>query len=150
MVDIDDAILATTSIDPRSSSLGESEAGPATRTLTMRNKGSSPVTYDLVARACAVDRTEHVHAGVPHGLRVGDLQRAERHRAGGRHGLGVDVTITANAGARGLSQYGGYIAFTPQGRRAGYRVPYAGLKGDYQSKPVLTPTAAPDSRCSAS
>ncbi len=35
MVDIDDAINATTAIVPGKLSLGESQAGPATRTLTL-------------------------------------------------------------------------------------------------------------------
>jgi hypothetical protein len=33
--------------------------------------------------------------------------------------------------------YGGYLVFTPQGGGALYRVPYAGLKGDYQAIQVL-------------
>jgi minor extracellular serine protease Vpr len=53
----------------------------------------------------------------------------------------VDVTITANAGLPARSVYGGYIAFTPEGGGADYRVPYAGMKGDYQSVTVLVPTA---------
>jgi hypothetical protein len=52
----------------------------------------------------------------------------------------VSVTITANAGLPDKSLYGGYIVFTPQGEGQVYRVPYAGIKGDYQSIQVLTPT----------
>ena len=37
MIDIDDAIQATTSITPSKLALGESQAGPQTRTLTIRN-----------------------------------------------------------------------------------------------------------------
>jgi hypothetical protein len=53
----------------------------------------------------------------------------------------VDVTITPNAALADRSQYGGYIVFTPQGGEAVSRVPYAGLKGDYQLIQVLVPTA---------
>ncbi len=53
----------------------------------------------------------------------------------------VDVTIAADATLPDRSIYGGYIVFTPQGRGAVYRVPFAGFKGDYQSTQVLTPTA---------
>ena len=41
MLDIDDAITATTTIVPGKLSLGESEAGPATRTLTLTNSGNA-------------------------------------------------------------------------------------------------------------
>src|SRR6185436_16425361 len=47
MVDIDDAINATTMIVPGKLSLGESQAGPATRTLTVTNSSNAGVTYDL-------------------------------------------------------------------------------------------------------
>jgi len=51
----------------------------------------------------------------------------------------VDVTITADATLPDRGLYGGYITFTPQGGGAAYRVPYAGLKGDYQTTQILTP-----------
>ena len=38
MVDIDDAILATTKVEPGNLALGESQLGPVTRTLTMRER----------------------------------------------------------------------------------------------------------------
>ena len=53
----------------------------------------------------------------------------------------VDVTISPNPGLADKSLYGGWIAFTPQGGGAAYRVPFSGFKGDYQSIVVLTPTA---------
>ena len=45
MLDIDDAIASTTTISPGKLSLGEGTGGTAT--LTLRNSGSSPVTYNL-------------------------------------------------------------------------------------------------------
>lgn len=47
MLDIDDSILATTKIEPPKLSLGEIESGAVTRTLSIENKSSNPVTYDL-------------------------------------------------------------------------------------------------------
>ena len=45
MLDIDDAIASTTTISPGKLSLGEGMGG--SRTLTLSNRGSAPVTYDL-------------------------------------------------------------------------------------------------------
>ena len=40
MLDIDDAILATTLVTPAKIATGESQAGPFTQTLTVSNLGS--------------------------------------------------------------------------------------------------------------
>ena len=59
----------------------------------------------------------------------------------GNNGVAVvDVTITAPASPN-QGQYGGYITLTPQGGGNALSVPYAGFIGDYQTVPVLTPTA---------
>ncbi len=47
LVDIDDAILATTRVTPGKLELGESESGPVTRTVTIANSANAPVTYAL-------------------------------------------------------------------------------------------------------
>ncbi len=47
MLDIDDAILATTKITPAKISTGESQAGSYTQKLTLENSSSAAVTYDL-------------------------------------------------------------------------------------------------------
>ena len=47
MLRIDDAVTAATRIEPGKLSLGESEAGPATNTLTLKNTGSTAVSYAL-------------------------------------------------------------------------------------------------------
>jgi hypothetical protein len=141
MVDIDDAILATTSIDPSKLSLGESEAGAVTQTLTLRNRGSSPVTYDLGhVPALSTNASTFAPGAVTGFASVAFSVPSVTVPAKGT--ATVDVTITANATLANLSQYGGYVVFTPQGGGLAYRVPYAGLKGDYQSKQVLVPTAA--------
>ena len=54
MLDIDDAIASTTTISPGKLSLGEGMGG--SRTLTLSNRGSAPVTYDLSRRRCDLDR----------------------------------------------------------------------------------------------
>ena len=47
MLRIDDAITTATRIAPGKLSLGESEAGPAAHSVTLRNTGSTAVTYSL-------------------------------------------------------------------------------------------------------
>jgi minor extracellular serine protease Vpr len=137
MVDIDDAILATTRITPAKLALGESQSGPATRTLTVTNDGDAPVTYDLGhVPALSTGANTFVVGAATGFATVAFSAPSVTVPAGGS--ATVDVTITANATLANLSQYGGYIVFTPQGGGQVYRVPYAGLKGDYQSKAVLT------------
>jgi minor extracellular serine protease Vpr len=140
MLDIDDAILATTKVIPGKLSLGESEFGPAVRTVTIENKSSFAVTYDL-SHVGALSTGPNTHsvgfftgfAGVAFSVPSVTVP------AGGS--ASFDVTITANPTLADRSLYGGYLVLTPQGGGQTFRVPYAGFKGDYQSIPVLTPTA---------
>lgn len=139
MLDIDDAILATTRIDPGKLSLGESQAGPATRTLTILNRRGVPVTYTL----------SHEPALGTHGSTFSPSFNtnfatvafsAPSVTVPADTKATVNVTITAPA-APDRGQYGGYIVFTPTTPGQVYRVPYAGFIGDYQSIPAMTPTA---------
>jgi subtilisin family serine protease len=143
LLDIDDAILATVEVSPGKLSLGESEAGPQMRTLSIKNKGSSSVTFDLshVAALSTGPKSMTNYAAVSYfgsdataSFSAGSVNVP----AGGE--ASVDVTITAPSGPN-QGQYGGYIVLTPQGGGQVYRVPYAGFIGDYQSLQVLTPTA---------
>ena len=137
MLDIDDAILATTQVTPGKLSLGESEAGPQTRTLTIRNSGTAAVIYDLShAPALSTGPNTFTPAFLTGFASAAFSAPSVTVPAGGT--ATVNVTITANATLANKSQYGGYIVFTPQGGGQTYRVPYAGLKGDYQSIQVLT------------
>ena len=137
MLDIDDAILATTKIEPGKLSLGESEFGPAIHTLMVENNSGYPVTYNLAHVPALSTGPNTFTVGAMTGFAsVSFSSPSVTVPAGGM--ATVDVTITANPGLSDLSQYGGYIVFTPQDGGQAYRVPYAGLKGDYQSKMVLT------------
>lgn len=139
MLDIPGAILATTKIEPGSLALGESESGPATRTLVVENKGAADVTYNLghvAALATGANTFAPSFSLAP--ATVGFSTSPLTVPAGGA--VSVDVSITAPASPnKGL--YGGYIVFTPQGAGPVYRVPYGGFIGDYQSIQVLAPTA---------
>jgi subtilisin family serine protease len=144
MLDIDDAILSTVSVEPGKLSLGESQAGPHIVTLTIRNDGPSPVTLDLShAPALATgpqNATNYVNVSyfnAPSSVSFSAPNVSVP--AGG--GATVNVTISPNTALPDLSTHGGYIVLTPQGGGQVYRVPYAGVKGDYQAIQVLTPTA---------
>lgn len=140
MVQIADAVRSTLKVAPGKLSLGESEAGPAVRTLVIENNGPAPVTLDLSHRPAlstgpnTFSPTFHTgFASVAFGAPSVTVP------AGGT--ASVDVTIAANSVLADHSIYGGYLELTPQGGGTAVRVPYAGFKGDYQSKQILVPTA---------
>jgi hypothetical protein len=137
MLDIDDAILTTTKIEPGKIAMGEGEAGPQFFTLSIENNGPMAVTYDLT----------YVSTVATTGTWAGDLgywltddyvdfgSPSVTVPAGGT--TTVDLTIYPPGGPD-LGTYGGYIVFTPKDGGQVHRVPYAGFVGDYQALPVLT------------
>jgi minor extracellular serine protease Vpr len=146
MLDIDDAILATTNVTPGKLSLGESVEGGHTRTVTLANEGDSPVTYDIGY----VEGIATVGTNVPgfyYGLSALEAPATVTVPAGGT--AEVEVTIT-DGGEDLLAQYGGWIEFTADGAQT-LRVPVAGFDGDYQALPVLKhamfPTLAKLAEC---
>ena len=139
LVRIADAVLSTTKIEPSKLALGESQAGAATRTLTISNNGPAAVTYDLGhLSALATGPNTFVPAFFIAPASVAFSVPSVTVPAGGT--ATVDVTITAPVALADKSMYGGYIVITPQGGGLDVKVPYAGFKGDYQSIQVLVPT----------
>ena len=138
MVDIDDAILATTSITPAKLALGESAAGPSVQELRVRNRAAFPITYTL----------SFVNSLSTGGTIAPSFFASDATVAFDKASITVpahgeaDFTATIS-GATGpaLGQYGGYLVLTPVDGGRVYRVPFAGFVGDYQSIPVLLPTA---------
>lgn len=136
MVQIDKAILATTRVEPGKLSLGESENGPVTRTITISNNGSSDTIYSLSHTAALSTNANTFSPGATTGFaNVSFSATSITVPAGGT--ATVDVTVTANPGLADRSQYGGYIVI--MGDDQTYRVPYAGFKGDYQSIVAMSP-----------
>jgi minor extracellular serine protease Vpr len=137
MVQIDDAITATTSIEPGKLSLGESQNGPVTRKLEIKNNSKKPVTYDL----------SFVNALSTSGVITPDFWESNATvtfnkssvTIKGRGEAEIRATITAPTTdwTPDQGQYGGYIVFTPRNGGQVYRVPFAGFVGDYQSIQVL-------------
>lgn len=138
MLDIDDAILSTTKVEPAKISAGEGAAGPFVQTLSIENSSAAAVTYDLSmtpALATGGVRTPSFFNAPP---TVSFSAPSVVVPAGGT--ATVDATISPNPALQADGQYGGYIVLTPQGGGQIYRVPFAGFAGDYQAIQVLTPT----------
>ncbi len=135
MLDIDDSILATTAITPAKIATGEGQAGAFVQKLTLRNSGSSSVTYDLSS----------VNALSTGGVITPSFWESDAFVTFNASSIAVPaggtatVTATINPATEPVNgQYGGYIVFTPQGGGQVYRVPFAGFVGDYQGIQVLT------------
>jgi subtilisin family serine protease len=140
MLDIPGAVSARAMVEPSELALGESEAGPATRTLTIRNIGHTDTTYSLThVPALATGPNTFTPAFFAAFASVSFSAANVTVPAGGS--ASVDVTVTAPTSLADKGLYGGYVVLTPQDGGLTLRVPYAGFKGDYQSIQVLTPTA---------
>jgi len=144
LLDIEAAILATAEVTPGKLSLGESQAGPKTRTLKIKNRGNSPVTFDLSHVAALAtgpkSTTNYASVGVFSSPATVAFSAASVTVPADEEAA-VNVTITAPA-TPNLGQYGGFIVLTPRGAGQAYRVPFAGFIGNYQAIQVLTPTAS--------
>jgi subtilisin family serine protease len=139
LIHVDVAAQAQAAVTPWRLSLGESQTGPITTTLTFTNDSSSPLTFDATHLAATSElgdpRTFTRSQSTPATV---DFS-APSVTVPAKGSATLDVTITANAALADGSLYSGYLVFT-----AGptvLRVPYGGYKGDYQQRQVLTPTA---------
>ncbi len=140
MLDIDDAILATTAVSPSKLSLGESQGGPVTTSVSVTNGGTAPVTYDITfedAITTGQNPADGDSADVP-GFYYAEstVEAPASVTVNPGHTETFDVTISPSADFD-LAQYGGYVYLISGEERIS--IPYAGFAGDYQSLPVLTP-----------
>lgn len=142
LVHIDAAVLNLVRATPGKIALGESQAGPVTKTIVLTNDGATAVTYAIThVPALSTTGTTYFPASVASGYAtVGFAATTLTVPAGGN--ATVDATITADPALVSGGLYGGYLVFTPQGATATgvIRVPYAGLEGDYQALQILAPT----------
>ncbi len=138
MIDVPAAHAATASVTPAKLSLGESEAGPVTTTLTVANAGDAEVTYTL----SSVDALATGGSTFAPGLYTAESgvefsAPTVTVPAGGS--AEVDVTITSPGASQELQMiYGGYVVLTGDDGSE-YSVPFAGFDGDYQAIRALTP-----------
>jgi hypothetical protein len=137
MLDIDDAILATTRVAPRELAMGEGTTAQ-TKEITIHNGGSASVTYSLSHQSAAGTRGSTFAPILTTNTAAVNFSATNVMVAAGDSAT-VSVTITPNTSSALLdkSVYTGYIAVTGGGQT--YRVPYAGFTGNYQSIQVLAP-----------
>jgi hypothetical protein len=148
MINIDKAINAPVRVSPGKLPLGEDNGQPSTRTLTVKNLTGSPIEYTL-SHSPSVSSTAFTSStaasGQPYLVPTNSSAAPATVTFSSPTVLvpanstaTFDVTITANANLPQRGLYGGWVVLTDA---AGYkvRVPYQGLKGDYQSIKVLTP-----------
>jgi minor extracellular serine protease Vpr len=138
MLDIVDAIQSTTLVQPAKLALGESAAGPSVQQLTVKNTARTPVTYNLSFVNALSTGGTITPSFFGSNATVAFSQPSVT--VPGRGEAGFTATITGATGPA-LGQYGGYIVLTPTDGGRVYRVPFAGFVGDYQTIPVLLPTA---------
>ncbi|MFZ2988649.1 S8 family serine peptidase [Ideonella sp.] len=137
MVDVVQSVKEQTSVTPSELSLGESQVGPVTRTLTLSNQRNVEVTFALGhVAALATGPSTYTPAATADAATVAFSSNSVTVPAKGK--ATVDVTITAPAAQVDRGIYGGYLTATSSVDGKAMRVPYAGYKGDYQAIPVLT------------
>ena len=136
MVDVDDTILATTTIEPGKISAGEGEAGPYVQMLSLRNSGSSPVTYALSSVNALSTGGVTTPSFFSSDASVTFSANSVTVPAGGS--ASVTATIKPATGPEN-GQYGGYIVFTPARRRPGVPGAVRGLRGRLSGHPGADP-----------
>ena len=135
MLDIPGAVLTSTAVTPGKLALGESQAGAASRTISIRNTGNGTTRYTFSHEPALATSGSTFTPAFNAAFATATFSTSQVQVRSGQSGS-VNVTITAPASpARG--QYGGYIVITSS-RGETLRVPYAGFIGDYQSIPAMT------------
>ena len=146
MLDILAAIEASAEITPGKLSLGESQAGPATRTLTVTSLPGTgkTVTYTFdhepaLATNGVINGPSAITLPSPSAGYAAVSFSSPSVTVKNNQSASVQVTITPPADTLALDHgiYGGYITISGDDNKV-YRVPYSGFIGDYQSIRVLT------------
>jgi minor extracellular serine protease Vpr len=146
MLDILAAIEASAEITPGKLSLGESQAGPATRTLTVTSLPGTgkTVTYTFdhepaLATNGLINNPSAITVPSPSAGYAAVSFSSPSVTVKNNQSASVQVTITPPADTLALDRgiYGGYITISGDDNKV-YRLPYTGFIGDYQSIRVLT------------
>ncbi len=142
MLRIDNAVLSTTRIEPANLSLGESQAGPQTRTLVLDNRGRRAVTYTLSSvNGLTTGPSTYTPSFFSNGASVAFSRSTITVPPSTALGVAVTVTPPPTLASTAGGLYGGFVVATPDDGSPVLRVPFAGYIGDYQARQVLVPTA---------
>ena len=142
MLDIPGAVLAETTVTPAKLSVGATQAGPFSETLTIRNFGSEPVTYTLDYVDNTIGTATNTYFPTYHGL-WSIVQFSDDEvtiPAGGSASVGVTIIDPGWHTILAQPVFGGYIVLVTDDDAIAHRVPYSGFSGNYQSIEVLVPT----------
>ena len=137
MIQIDDAILSDVTVTPAKIAMGESEKGPVTKTLKIKNSGDTKVKYTLSYENALTSE------GIIAVVDVWDSDAKVKFSAKSvtvpaKSSATVTVTIKPSTYPVEFGMYGGYIILTPADvTLPTLRVPYAGWVGDYQDIMVM-------------
>ena len=136
MIDIDDAILATTTVMPSELAVGEGLTAK-TFTLTVTNRGSELVTYSFSHLPAALSAgSTFAPTILPFAAMVTFTPSSFMVEAGATASFDVTINPAPLAALAPFNPvYGGSIVVSGGG--ATFRVPYAGFSGDYQLIRVL-------------
>ncbi|MFO0756191.1 MAG: S8 family serine peptidase [Byssovorax sp.] len=138
MVRVDRAAQVKASVTPAKIALGEGQVAPVSTKISISNPGPVAVAYDIGHEpAVSLDGSSYTPAPVAGGAASVQLSLPTLI-VPPSGAAAVMVTISADASLVEGSAYGGYLTFTPQGGGEALRVPYGGIKGDYQALTVLT------------
>jgi len=136
MLNLPAAINAITTAEPSKLSLGESQQGSVTETITVTNTSDVPRNYDLSAFTGVVATDHLLEFWLPETTNVTFDRPTVTVEAGSS--ATFSVTITAPEDVPDATIYGGFIELSPQTSDSNMvRIPFAGFKGDYQDLPVL-------------
>jgi minor extracellular serine protease Vpr len=140
MIDIKATVHSDLKAFPGKISLGEMEGRAVTRTLVIQNAGALPVTLALshLPALATLPDTFHVQE-VPAAAGVTFAATEVTVAAGNQ--ASVDVTFTQPEGLAEGGLFGGYLVITPSPGGRELRVPYSGVKGDYQALVALNQDA---------
>jgi subtilisin family serine protease len=139
LVNVAAALASGVRVSPVPLLLGELEGNPKQASLLLENESEIDVTYDLThAPALALEPVPFEAVRTPRAAQVEFRPPAVSIPAGGTATVEVDFTEPGTVGDGGL--FGGFLTLTPRGEGETIRVPYLGVKGDYQSIAAMPPT----------
>ncbi|MBL8342930.1 MAG: S8 family serine peptidase, partial [Rubrivivax sp.] len=151
MLDIINVLDGKAFVTPSDLSVGDSDpedGGPFPRTVTVNNQSGVMTKWTITHESALASGPNCVAPACPAGpyVRTGTFDAPANVTfdtteiiTPSRGNATFVVTITPNAGLPDRSLYGGYIKLTSEFGEV-LRIPYSGMKGDYQSTQVITPT----------
>ncbi|MCI0568826.1 MAG: S8 family serine peptidase, partial [Acidobacteria bacterium] len=142
MVDIHAAIRAQVKVLPGKLALGEMEGHSVTRRLTVENHAPTDVDFALSHRFAQATEPQVSEVKSAPGAAGVSFSPETLHVAAGQS-ASLDVTFTEPQELSEGGLFGGYLVLSPVGGGREYRVPYLGMKGDYQHLVALNADFTP-------